>query len=96
MPTVLQAQGLSTYGTFPWNLKFTELEPLGKPEHSSLPIPVKHCELELFHTAVVYANAVIQCIKLVSEISDLLVMSKCILLPFVPAKVKLQAVSFTQ
>jgi len=26
----------------PWNLKFTELEPLGKPVDGSLPIPVKH------------------------------------------------------
>lgn len=31
----------------PWNMKFTELELLGKSVHSSLLVPVKHCELNL-------------------------------------------------
>lgn len=65
---ILQARGLSTYGTFPWNLKFTELEPLGKPVHSSLPTPVSHCELNLFHTALVYANVIILCINFAFDI----------------------------
>lgn len=52
----------------PGNLKFIEVEPLGKPEHSSFPIPMKHCELNLFCTGLIYANAIIPCINLVSEI----------------------------
>lgn len=83
----------------PWNLKFTELEPLGKPVRSSLPIPGKHCESNLFHAALVYANAVIPGVNLVSEISCLGFAnwtSKCTPLSFVSAVFKLQTISLAQ